>query len=69
MGCTAMDVLLKLMAGSAAEQDIIVAGELIVRQSTAPPREDAVCNYSYNLKKERKRKRSDSNTLGFTAGS
>jgi DNA-binding LacI/PurR family transcriptional regulator len=39
MGRLAMQVLVKLIAGSGTEQDIRLAGELIVRQSTAPPKE------------------------------
>ncbi len=39
MGKLAMQVLLKLIAGSEAEQNIKVSGELILRQSTAPPKE------------------------------
>jgi DNA-binding LacI/PurR family transcriptional regulator len=39
MGRLAMEVLLKLIAGSEAEQSIKVSGELIVRESTAPPKE------------------------------
>jgi DNA-binding LacI/PurR family transcriptional regulator len=61
MGRMAMQVLLKLLAGSEAEQDIRVTGELIVRESTAPPKENP-CNYSYDLKTERKRPRTASNS-------
>jgi DNA-binding LacI/PurR family transcriptional regulator len=39
MGRLAMQLLLKLIAGSEAEQNIKVSGELIVRQSTAAPKE------------------------------
>ena len=56
MGRMAMRVLLKLMAGSEAEQNVRVAGELMVRESTASLKENQ-CNYSYNLKTARKRKR------------
>jgi DNA-binding LacI/PurR family transcriptional regulator len=51
MGRLAMQVLLKLMAGSDAEQNIRLSGELIVRQSTAAPKETSTCNYSYVPKK------------------
>ena len=61
MGRMAMQVLLKLIAGAEAEQNIRVTGELIVRQSTAPPKEET-CNYSYDLKTERKRKRTASSS-------
>ncbi len=62
MGRMAMEVLLKLMAGSAADQDLAVAGALIVRQSTAPPKENPQCNYSYAPKMDRKRKRTASSS-------
>jgi len=39
MGRLAMEVLLKRIAGSEAEQNIKVSGELILRESTAPPKE------------------------------
>lgn len=57
MGRLAMQVLLKLIAGVDAEQDVKVTGKLIVRQSTAPPKEKTECNYSYAPKTGRKRKR------------
>lgn len=38
MGHLAMETLLKLMGGSSSEEHIRVPGELIVRESTAPPR-------------------------------
>jgi len=57
MGRLAMQVLLKLIAGVDAEQDVKVTGKLIVRQSTAPPKEKSECNYSYAPKTVRKRKR------------
>lgn len=38
MGRLAMETLLKLMAGASSEEHIRVPGELIVRESTAPPR-------------------------------
>ncbi len=56
MGRLAMQVLLKLIAGSDAEQNIIVKGEVIVRQSTAPPKENNQCDYSSAQKTQRKRK-------------
>lgn len=68
MGRLAMQVLLKLMAGSTAEQNITVKGELIVRQSTAPPKEKEECNYSYARKTERKPRRTALNTSRSTAG-
>ena len=37
MGRLAMEVLLKLMSGADAEQNIVVKGELIVRESTHAP--------------------------------
>ena len=39
MGRLAMETLLRLLAGSESEPNIKVPGELIVRQSTAPPKE------------------------------
>jgi len=62
MGRMAMQVLAKLMAGSEAEQEIKVAGELILRQSTAPPREGNLCNYSSAPKTESKQKYPDLNS-------
>jgi DNA-binding LacI/PurR family transcriptional regulator len=38
MGRMATEILLNLLAGSAAENSRVVKGELIVRDSTAPPR-------------------------------
>jgi DNA-binding LacI/PurR family transcriptional regulator len=38
MGRLAMETLLKLMNGSTSEQNFQVPGELIIRQSTAPPK-------------------------------
>ena len=55
MGQMAMQVLLKLIAGEDAEQNVRVAGELIVRESTAPPKENSECNYS-SARKTRSRK-------------
>ncbi len=46
MGRLAMQVLRKLMDGEKAEQNIRVSGELIVRESTAPPKETTPCNFS-----------------------
>jgi DNA-binding LacI/PurR family transcriptional regulator len=40
MGQLAMETLLSLLAGAESEENITVPGELIVRESTAPPRED-----------------------------
>jgi len=40
MGQLAMETLLRLLAGAESEENITVPGELIVRESTAPPRED-----------------------------
>ena len=63
MGRLAMQVLLKLMAGEEAEQNIRLSGELIVRQSTAPPKEKMECNYSYAPKaRPRKARFKASNT-------
>jgi DNA-binding LacI/PurR family transcriptional regulator len=56
MGRMAMQVLLKLMSGSDAEQNVRLSGEVIVRQSTARPKEKSECNYSHALKTGRKRK-------------
>jgi len=39
MGTLAMETLLRLMAGDALGHDIKLPGELIVRGSTAPPKE------------------------------
>ncbi len=41
LGRLAMDILLKIFAGEQSEIDIKVPGELIVRQSTAPPTEES----------------------------
>jgi DNA-binding LacI/PurR family transcriptional regulator len=38
MGRMAMETLLKIFAGAESGEDIRVPGELIVRQSTAPPK-------------------------------
>jgi DNA-binding LacI/PurR family transcriptional regulator len=40
MGRLAMETLLQLLSGAASAHHIEVPGELIVRESTAPPRED-----------------------------
>ena len=56
MGRLAMQALVKLIAGSETEQDIRLAGELIVRQSTAPPKEGNAWNSSSAPKTARKRK-------------
>ena len=39
MGRMAMETLLQIFAGAESGHDIKVPGELIVRQSTAPPKE------------------------------
>jgi DNA-binding LacI/PurR family transcriptional regulator len=39
MGCTAMQTLLDILSDAKAGHDIKVPGELIVRESTAPPKE------------------------------
>jgi DNA-binding LacI/PurR family transcriptional regulator len=39
MGRMAMETLLQIFAGAESGHDIKVLGELIVRQSTAPPKE------------------------------
>ena len=39
MGQMAMEMLLKLFANEQVETNIVVSGELIVRESTAPPPE------------------------------
>jgi DNA-binding LacI/PurR family transcriptional regulator len=57
MGRLAMQVLLKLLAGQEAEQNVRVSGEVVVRHSTAPPRETTACNYSFDRKTEARRKR------------
>ena len=41
MGRIALETLMKLLAGTGAQPNIKVPGELIVRQSTAPPKEVA----------------------------
>jgi DNA-binding LacI/PurR family transcriptional regulator len=56
MGRLAMQVLLKLLAGEEAEQNVRVTGEVIVRESTAPPKE-TTCNYSYAPKTQPRGKR------------
>lgn len=59
MGKLAMRVLLKLIDGSDAENDIRVGGELIVRRSTAPPKEGEQCNYSHTPKADPNPKATD----------
>jgi DNA-binding LacI/PurR family transcriptional regulator len=56
MGRLAAQVLLKLIDGSDAEQSIQVAGELIVRQSTAQIKENGSCSYSGGPKTARRMK-------------
>lgn len=61
MGRMAMQALLKLITGTEAEQNVRVAGELIIRQSTAAPpqsleKETHTCNYSSAPRKGRSRK-------------
>lgn len=61
MGRMAMQSLLTLIAGNEAEQNVRVAGELIIRQSTAAPpdshsKENHACNSSSALKTGHKRK-------------
>jgi DNA-binding LacI/PurR family transcriptional regulator len=68
MGRLAMEVLLKLLAGSDTEQNVRVTGELVVRESTAPPKEMPSCNYSSVQKTERKRKRTVISTSRSTTG-
>ncbi len=46
MGRLAMQVMLKLLTGGDAEQKIKVPGELIVRESAAPPKEESAWNCS-----------------------
>ncbi len=41
MGRLALETLIKLVAGAGPQPNIKMPGELIVRQSTAPPKEDA----------------------------
>lgn len=69
MGRLAMQVLLKLMAGEKAEQNVRVTGEVIVRESTAPPREITECNYSYGQPTKRSRKRTDFSSSRSATGS
>jgi DNA-binding LacI/PurR family transcriptional regulator len=38
MGTKAMEILLELLEGSSPESQFIVKGELIIRDSTAPPK-------------------------------
>lgn len=54
MGRMAMQVLFKLMTGADADQNVRVSGELIVRESTGPPRETSACNYSCDPATEKK---------------
>lgn len=61
MGRMAMQALLRLISGTEAEQNVRVAGELIIRQSTAAPpdpqqKENHTCNYSSAPKTGRRRK-------------
>ena len=69
MGRLAMQVLLKLLTGSDAEQNVRVAGELIVRQSTAKPKESATCSCSCTQKAGCRRKVTDSKTSLLTPSS
>lgn len=62
MGRMAMQVLLKMVAGSDARQNIKVSGELILRQSTATPKENTACSYSYGRRKAVKRTQKGSNS-------
>jgi DNA-binding LacI/PurR family transcriptional regulator len=62
MGRMAMQVLLKMVAGSDANQNIKVSGELILRRSTAAPKENTACSYSYGRKKAVKRIRKGSSS-------
>jgi DNA-binding LacI/PurR family transcriptional regulator len=62
MGQLAMQVLLKLVSGSHSQQNIKVNGELILRQSTAAPKENTACSYSSGQRKAVKRIRKDSNS-------
>jgi DNA-binding LacI/PurR family transcriptional regulator len=57
MGRLAAQVLLTLLEGSEAEQNIQVRGELVVRHSTAAPKEDIACNYSYAQEPVRRQRR------------
>jgi DNA-binding LacI/PurR family transcriptional regulator len=69
MGRLAMQVLLKLMAGEEADQNVRVTGKVIVRQSTAPPKETNICNYSYARKTLPRAKRTgSSSSRSATAG-
>lgn len=63
MGRMATHVLLKRIAGSHAEQNIKVSGELIIRQSTASPKENIACSYSSAPRTAVKRTRRGSNSL------
>lgn len=61
MGRMAMQALLKLIAGNEAEQNVRVAGELIIRRSAAAPpdsliKENDSCNYSSAPKPGRRRR-------------
>jgi DNA-binding LacI/PurR family transcriptional regulator len=64
MGRLATQVLLKLIAGSDPEQSIKIAGELIIRQSTAEAKENGSCNYSRGRKTARKQKSRAFNSSG-----
>jgi DNA-binding LacI/PurR family transcriptional regulator len=68
MGRMAVRLMLKLIAGADAGQDVKVAGELIVRESTAPPK-GTRCNSSYDLKTARPRNRTASSTSRSSTGS
>jgi DNA-binding LacI/PurR family transcriptional regulator len=69
MGRLAMEVLLKLMAGEEATQNVRVTGEVIVRGSTAPPRENHACSYSYDRKTGQKQKHSGLSSSRSAIGS
>jgi DNA-binding LacI/PurR family transcriptional regulator len=61
MGRLAMQVLLRLMTGEQADQNVGVTGDVIVRQSTAPPRGTA-CSYSYDPTTAGREKTTNSST-------
>jgi len=62
MGRLAMQVMLKLLTGADTEQKIRVPGELIIRQSTAPPKEESAWNCSSATQTAHATKRLDSNS-------
>jgi DNA-binding LacI/PurR family transcriptional regulator len=69
MGRIAAQVLLRLLEGSEAEQNIRVSGELVVRKSTAPPKENIACDYSCAQEPGRRQRHTASTSSRSSTGS